>query len=99
MKMFYKDKGIFLTGGTGFFGKSKRFPFNCFFNLISIFVLKYFLVIIEKLLRVTDVGQIYLLIRSKKGKDVYTRLDDIFNDPVSSFAERISLLYCCHYHW
>lgn len=23
MQMFYKDKGIFLTGGTGFFGKSK----------------------------------------------------------------------------
>ncbi|KAL9888209.1 waterproof isoform 2-T2 [Glossina fuscipes fuscipes] len=60
MQMFYKDKGILLTGGTGFFGK----------------------IIIEKLLRVTDVGQIYLLIRSKKGKDIYTRLDDIFNDPI-----------------
>lgn len=23
MQMFYKDKGVFLTGGTGFFGKSK----------------------------------------------------------------------------
>ncbi|XP_037946957.1 fatty acyl-CoA reductase wat [Teleopsis dalmanni] len=60
MQKFYKDKGVFLTGGTGFFGK----------------------IIIEKLLRVTDVANIYLLIRTKKGKDAFARIDDLFNDPV-----------------
>jgi len=40
-------------------------------------------VIIEKLLRVTEVGQIYLLIRTKKGKDAFARIEDLFNDPVS----------------
>uniref|UniRef100_A0A0A1XFL8 Fatty acyl-CoA reductase n=2 Tax=Zeugodacus cucurbitae TaxID=28588 RepID=A0A0A1XFL8_ZEUCU len=60
IQTFYKDKGVFLTGGTGFFGK----------------------IIIEKLLRITEVAQIYLLIRSKKGKDVYSRIEDLFNDPV-----------------
>ncbi|XP_075145603.1 waterproof [Haematobia irritans] len=71
MQMFYKDKGIFLTGGTGFFGK----------------------IIIEKLLRVTDVGQIFLLIRTKKGKDVQTRLDDIFNEPVFEKLKKITPNY------
>uniref|UniRef100_A0A1I8P794 Fatty acyl-CoA reductase n=1 Tax=Stomoxys calcitrans TaxID=35570 RepID=A0A1I8P794_STOCA len=71
MQMFYKDKGIFLTGGTGFFGK----------------------IIIEKLLRVTDVGQIFLLIRTKKGKDVQTRLDDIFNEPVFEKLKKFSPNY------
>jgi len=42
---FYRNKNIFLTGGTGFLG----------------------LAIIDKLLRsVPDVGDIYLLVRSKK---------------------------------
>ncbi|XP_073840124.1 waterproof [Musca autumnalis] len=71
MQMFYKDKGVFLTGGTGFFGK----------------------IIIEKLLRVTDVGQIFLLIRTKKGKDVQTRLDDIFNEPVFEKLKKITPNY------
>ncbi|XP_065355218.1 fatty acyl-CoA reductase wat [Calliphora vicina] len=71
MQMFYKDKGVFLTGGTGFFGK----------------------IIIEKLLRVTDVGQIFLLIRTKKGKDVQSRLDDIFNDPVFQLLKKSNPTY------
>lgn len=36
----------------------------------------------DKLLRSTNIDTIYLLIRSKKGKDVHTRLEDIFDDPV-----------------
>lgn len=36
----------------------------------------------DKLLRSTNINTIYLLIRSKKGKDVHTRLEDIFDDPV-----------------
>ncbi|PSN51360.1 hypothetical protein C0J52_07924 [Blattella germanica] len=36
----------------------------------------------EKLLRSCDVNIIYLLIRSKKGKDVDTRLEELFNDPL-----------------
>ncbi|XP_030562484.1 fatty acyl-CoA reductase wat-like [Drosophila novamexicana] len=51
IRKFYKNKTIFLTGGSGFLGK----------------------VIIEKLLRATDVKRIYLLIRSKRGKDTEDR--------------------------
>jgi thioester reductase-like protein len=40
-------------------------------------------VLMEKLLRsCPHLSNIYLLIRSKKGKDAETRLEDIFNDPV-----------------
>ncbi|EFA05103.1 fatty acyl-CoA reductase wat isoform X2 [Tribolium castaneum] len=37
-------------------------------------------ILIEKLLRSTDVATIFLLIREKKGKNVHTRLDDIFDN-------------------
>ncbi|KAH8381904.1 hypothetical protein KR009_000914 [Drosophila setifemur] len=73
MQMFYKDKGVFLTGGTGFFGK----------------------IIIEKLLRVTEVGQIYLLIRTKKGKDAFARIEDLFNDPVFDKMKLANPKYRC----
>jgi len=50
-------------------------------------------VIIEKLLRVTEVGQIYLLIRTKKGKDAFARIEDLFNDPVSDSGGRV-IVFC-----
>ncbi|KAM7359762.1 waterproof isoform 1-T2 [Cochliomyia hominivorax] len=71
MQMFYKDKGVFLTGGTGFFGK----------------------ITIEKLLRSTEVGQIYLLIRTKKGKDAQSRLEDLCNDPVFDRLKKLNPHY------
>ncbi|GAB0091207.1 Fatty acyl-CoA reductase [Sergentomyia squamirostris] len=37
-------------------------------------------VIMEKLLRSCNVDTIYLLIRDKKGKDIHTRVEDIFED-------------------
>lgn len=40
-------------------------------------------VVIEKLLRSCQVDTIYVLIRSKKGKDIATRIEDIMNDVVS----------------
>jgi hypothetical protein len=41
-------------------------------------------VLIEKLLRsCPHLSNIYLLIRSKKGKDVATRIQEVFDDPVS----------------
>jgi fatty acyl-CoA reductase len=40
-------------------------------------------VLVEKLLRsCPHLSNIYLLVRSKKGMDPETRLDDIFSDPV-----------------
>jgi len=51
-------------------------------------------VIIEKLLRVTEVGQIYLLIRTKKGKDAFARIEDLFNDPVSDSG--LVNVFCVH---
>lgn len=40
-------------------------------------------ILIEKLLRSTDVATIYILIRAKKGKDIHTRLEEIIADTVS----------------
>lgn len=40
-------------------------------------------VIMEKLLRSCQIDTIYVLIRSKKGKDIATRIEDIVNDVVS----------------
>ena len=53
-------------------------------------------VLIEKLLRCApNLAHIYMLVRSKKGKDPKHRLDEIFNSPVSSggvcFRKRNSL--------
>lgn len=39
-------------------------------------------VLVEKLLRTTNVATIYMLVRKKKGKDMYERLDEIFEDVV-----------------
>jgi fatty acyl-CoA reductase len=39
-------------------------------------------VLVEKLLRLTEVEKIYLLMRFKKGKNPKERLNDIFSNPV-----------------
>jgi thioester reductase-like protein len=39
-------------------------------------------VLIEKLLRKTEIGKIYMLMRVKKGKNQEERLVDTFNNPV-----------------
>ncbi|XP_063705737.1 putative fatty acyl-CoA reductase CG8306 [Culicoides brevitarsis] len=58
---FYKNKNVFLTGGSGFLG----------------------LTLIEKLLRsCPDVGYIYMLIRSKRGKTVEARMEQITKTPL-----------------
>lgn len=40
-------------------------------------------ILIEKLLRSTDVKLLYILIRDKKGKDIHSRIDELFDDVVS----------------
>lgn len=40
-------------------------------------------ILIEKLLRSTSVSTVYLLVRPKKGKDVETRIKNLFEDVVS----------------
>lgn len=40
-------------------------------------------VLVDKLLRTTEVAKIYMLMRVKKGKDPKERLVDTFNNPVS----------------
>lgn len=38
--------------------------------------------LIEKLLRSTEVSAIYVLIREKKGKNAHSRIDELFDDVV-----------------
>ncbi|XP_056639603.1 facilitated trehalose transporter Tret1-like isoform X2 [Diorhabda sublineata] len=39
-------------------------------------------ILIEKLLRSTEVNTIYLLVREKKGKSIHTRIDELFEDVI-----------------
>lgn len=44
-------------------------------------------VLLDKLLRTCPgIENIYLLIRKKKGKDIHTRIEELFDDPVSVFG-------------
>lgn len=63
---------------------SPRFP-NAF--LFAYFIA--FSVLIEKLLRTCDVETIYILMRGKKNDDIDTRVEKIFDDPVSLQASFI----------
>lgn len=61
VKTFYKNKNIFLTGGSGFVGVSY----------------------IEKVLRsMPDVGNIFILLRPRKGQDIQERLNAMKNNSV-----------------
>lgn len=83
LQRFYTGAKLFITGGTGMneklvkiFGAVKIHPF-----LIKGFMGK---MLLEKLLRTcTGIDTIYLLIRPKKDKDIYSRVDEIFDDLVS----------------
>jgi fatty acyl-CoA reductase len=62
VQRFYKDKTIFITGGSGFMGK----------------------VLIEKLLySCSEVKELIVLMRPKRGKSVNQRRDDFAKLPVS----------------
>ena len=59
---FYKDKSIFITGGSGFMGK----------------------VLIEKLLySCSDLKELIILMRPKRGKSAQERVEDFAKIPVS----------------
>ncbi|XP_050498453.1 putative fatty acyl-CoA reductase CG8306 [Diabrotica virgifera virgifera] len=61
VKDFYKNKNIFITGGTGFVGVT----------------------LLEKILRsIPDHGEIFLLMRPKKGKEISERLNEIKKNSV-----------------
>lgn len=48
-------------------------------------------VLIDKLLRTCPgIENIYMLIRQKKGKDIHTRIEEIFDDPVNSLLSILS---------
>ena len=49
-------------------------------------------VLLEKLLRsCPHLSNIYLLVRDKKGKNVNTRIEELFEDPVSETNRRANL--------
>ncbi|XP_023335240.1 putative fatty acyl-CoA reductase CG5065 isoform X2 [Eurytemora carolleeae] len=68
IKEFYKNKTIFVTGGTGFIGK----------------------VLIEKLLRSTEVSQIYVLTRPKKGETPQQRIKKLVESGLFDTLREIS---------
>lgn len=43
------------------------------------------MVMLERLLRTTNVDKLYLLIRSKRNESARKRLEDVFKDPVRKF--------------
>lgn len=48
-------------------------------------------VLIDKLLRTCPgIENIYLLIRKKKGKDIHSRIEELFDDPVRTFLTLLS---------
>ena len=73
---FYRDKTVFITGGTGFIGKiiiEKLLRYLKKFCLVHRQIF---------LLRCTDVGKIYMLIRAKKGVNPEDRLTALFKSPL-----------------
>ena len=71
---FYEDKTVFITGATGFMGKVwRRMTILNFLLTIPCKVL------VEKLLRSTQVKKIYLLIRPKKGLQTKVRLEELLS--------------------
>ena len=42
----------------------------------------------DKLLRTCEIENIFLLIRSKKGKDIHSRIEEIFDDPLFDRLKR-----------
>jgi len=81
---FYKDKTVFLTGGTGLLGKGAQWTKNKLRkNIISVLAGK-ISVITEKLLRSTDVKRIYILVRPKRGENVNGRFETWKKDQVGA---------------
>ncbi|XP_061397100.1 fatty acyl-CoA reductase wat-like, partial [Musca vetustissima] len=60
IQQFFRNKTIFVTGGTGFLGK----------------------VLLEKILRCTDVNRIYILLRPKAGQAIIERFNEISKTPL-----------------
>lgn len=80
LQKFYDGKNVFVTGGTGrtMISVKKELIINRISSLG--FMGK---MLIDKLLRTCPgIENIYLLVRPKKGKDIHTRLDEIFDDLV-----------------
>lgn len=82
IQQFYKDKAIFLTGATGFLGKGKLSINDIAAKNNTQHLPSPFAVIMEKLLRCCDPRTIYILVRSKKGKSMEARCEEIFDDIV-----------------
>ena len=73
---FYRDKTVFITGGTGFIGKIIIEKLLRYFKDFCLAHRQIFLI------RCTDVGKIYMLIRAKKGVNPEDRLTALFKSPL-----------------
>lgn len=80
---FYKGKTVFITGGSGFMGKVRKKSVCT--NSKQITYLSFLQVLIEKLLySCSDLKEILVLVRPKKGKAPESRLEDMFKLPVNT---------------
>lgn len=86
LQNFYKGQNLFITGATGNLHILNIYESitDTIFLPSSGFMGK---ILVEKLLRsCPDIENIYILCRPKKGKDVHTRVEEIYDDQVSDLA-------------
>lgn len=89
IQQFYAGSSVFITGGTGFLGRSMCIAEYKNNQTLLYIMVKLITVLINKLLTsCPNIKNIYLLVRKKKGKDVQERIDDIFNESVSKVPRR-----------
>lgn len=74
---FYNDRSVFITGATGFMGKV---IIAC--SVLVMTCTRCPQVLVEKLLRSTQVSNIFLLIRPKKGVSTKDRLQQLLSAPI-----------------
>jgi len=71
---FYNKKAVFITGATGFMGKVEKYQY-CIRKILLVLLW----VLLEKLLRCTDVTKVFILMRPKKDFDTDMRLKQLLS--------------------
>lgn len=78
---FYRNKNIFITGGTGFLGIALIDKILRSLPDVSVFFVFYFSFLRHPF--ILQVENVYLLMRPKKGKSIEERLQDLTKNEVN----------------